>query len=442
MRFQSAGARRWLAVAYLLVVVVATWQRGVVSREHTTFAIFRQSFVHLVAHQDLYAIYGDEQGPASQDLFKYSPSAAVLFAPLSVLPYAVSLFAWNLLNAALLFWAVTRLLPRRQANLALLLLLPEVFTTIQASSSNGLIAALMLLALMWIVQGKDARAAFAIAVGAMIKIFPLALASVIVTRACRRRFALTLLLAICVLLALPLLVVPAGELARQYKSWHAVQMHDAGDIQFGMSLIRAIREHWETELPSWAFQVAGTLLVLAPLIRRDRWSDERFRLQFGCSLLVFTVLFNHQAERQSLVIAAVGSAVWLVTRPVSWPLAACYALALTGATVVPYAVLWLAIQADLMGDAPRRLTGALRASWARFNGRSRVIACRSCRVLVPQGSLMCPDCRAFALVRLPVPLTRLVVRLALLAAFAHALTPEHHLFNLDSPGPVAVGSLD
>ncbi|MBC7670913.1 MAG: hypothetical protein H7247_00705, partial [Polaromonas sp.] len=53
MRFQSAGARRWLAVAYLLVVVVATWQRGVVSREHTTFAIFRQSFVHLVAHQDL-----------------------------------------------------------------------------------------------------------------------------------------------------------------------------------------------------------------------------------------------------------------------------------------------------------------------------------------------------------------------------------------------------
>ena len=117
-------------------------------------------------------------------------------------------------------------------------------------------------------------------------------------------------------------------------------------------------------------------------------------------------------------------------------------MALTGATVVPYAVLWLVIQGDLMGDAPQRLTDALRASWARFNSRSRVIACRSCRVLVPQGSLMCPDCRAFALVRLPVPLTRLVLRLALLAAFAHALTPEHYLFNLDSPGPVAAGSLD
>ena len=429
MRYQSTHARRWLAVAYLLVVVVATWQRGVVSREHTTFAIFRQSFVHLVGHQDLYAIYGDEQGPASQDLFKYSPSAAVLFAPLSVLPYAVSLFAWNLLNAALLFWAVAKLLPRRQADLALLLLLPEVFTTIQASSSNGLVAALMLLALLWIVQGKDARAAFAIAVGATIKIFPLAVASMIVTRAGRWRFALALLLASVVLLALPLLVVPAGELARQYRSWHAVQLHDAGDIQFGMSLIRAFREYWETELPSWAFQLAGTLLVLAPLIRRDRWNEEQFRLQFGCSLLVFTVLFNHQAERQSLVIAAAGSAVWLVNRRFSWPLAASYALALTGASVVPYAVLWVAMQLDLVGNAPARAMVAVRASWRRFWKGTGVISCRSCRVIVPHGSLMCPDCRRFALVRLPFPLRHFVVRLALLAALADAVTPEHYLFG-------------
>ena len=428
MHLQSAHARRWLAGAYLLVVIVATWQRGVVSREHTTFAIFRQSFVHLVARQDLYAIYGVEQGPASQDLFKYSPSAAVLFAPLSVLPYAASLFAWNLLNAALLFWAVTRLLPRRQANLALLLLLPEVFTTIQASSSNGLIAALMLMALMWIVQGKDGRAAFAIAVGATIKIFPLAVASVIVTRASRWRFVLALLAAVCGLLALPLLVVPLGELARQYRSWHAVELHDAGDIQFGMSLIRAFREYWETELPSWAFQVGGTLLVLAPLIRRDRWHDERFRLQFGSSLLVFTVLFNHQAERQSLVIAAVGSAVWLVNRPFSWPLAASYALALTGASVVPYAVLWVGMQIDLVGDAPARWATAARASWARSSFIPRVIACQSCRVLVPHSALICPDCSRFTLARSPMSLTRLVVRLALLAALADAVTPQNYLF--------------
>ena len=427
MRFQSVYARRWLAAAYLLVVVFTTWQRGVVSREHTTFAIFRQSFVHLVAHQDLYAIYGDEQGPASQDLFKYSPSAAVLFAPLSVLPYAMSLFAWNLLNAALLFWAVCRLLPRQQADLALLLLLPEVFTTIQASSSNGLIAALMLLALMWIVRGKDGRAAFAIAVGATIKIFPLAVASVIVTRASRWRFALALMLSGCVLLGLPLLVVPAGELARQYHSWHVVQLHDAGDIQFGMSLIRAFREYWATELPSWAFQLGGTLLVLAPLIRRDRWTDERFRLQFGSSVLVFTVLFNHQAERQSLVIAAVGSAIWLVNRPFSWPLAASYALALTGASVVPYAVLWTAMQLDLVGDAPLRALHAARASWR--SARTRTITCQSCRVIVPHGYLMCPDCRRFALVRLPFPPADLAIRLTLLAALTDAVSPENYLFD-------------
>ena len=373
--FSHPRGRRWLAGAYLLVVLFATWQRGILSHEHTTFAIFRQSYVHLVQHTDLYAIYPAEHGAASQDIFKYSPTAAMLFAPLSASPYAVALFWWNLLNAGLLFWAVVRILPSRQANVALAMLLPEVFTTIQASSSNAFIAALMLFAMRWIAAGRHARAAAAIALGASIKIFPLAALGMAIVRRDRGRIAAFLALSAVVLFALPLTVVSLRDLIEQYRSWRMVQIADAGDIQFGMSLMRALREFWEIALPNWAFQIAGTLLVLVPLLRRDQWNNETFQLRFCGSLLMFVVLFNHQAERQSLVIAATGCAVWLVTRPFSLPLAVCYGLALTGASVLPYALLWAVLQGDLLGDAPamalalaRRRIAALREASGFITG--------------------------------------------------------------------------
>src|SRR5437870_13150815 len=104
-----------LLATYAAGVVIATVQRGILSREHTTFTIFRQSFAHLIRHQNLYAYYPAEQGAAAADLFKYSPPAAMLFAPLAMLPYAVALLLWNTLNVALLVFAITRILPPRRA---------------------------------------------------------------------------------------------------------------------------------------------------------------------------------------------------------------------------------------------------------------------------------------------------------------------------------------
>src|ERR1700737_653540 len=98
MSKSCARQRLWLLALYAVGVVVATLQRGVWSREHTTFSIFRQSFTHLVNNQNLYAAYPVEQGAAAADLFKYSPSAAVLFAPLTVLPFTAALLLWNLAN--------------------------------------------------------------------------------------------------------------------------------------------------------------------------------------------------------------------------------------------------------------------------------------------------------------------------------------------------------
>lgn len=345
--------RLWLLALYAGGVVVATLQRGVWNREHTTFSIFRQSFAHLARHQNLYAAYPAEQGAGAVDLFKYSPSAAVLFAPLTLMPFPVALLLWTALNAGLLVYAITRLLPERRANLALLLLAPEVFVAIQSSSSNALVTALILLAAVAYENGRLVHAGSAVVVGAAIKIFPLAGFIFAALQARRRRAVLVAVVALAAVLALPLLVISPRELVQQYRWWWAVEAYDARDLPFGMSIMRQLREWWHIEWPNWTMQGAGVALFLLPLaVRRDRWKCPAFRTEYLCSLLLFVVLFNHQAERQSFVIAATGSVIWFVTSPRTIERIVLLGLALIGVPTVPYLVLWLVIQAELMRPAP------------------------------------------------------------------------------------------
>jgi hypothetical protein len=353
MSKKCSRQRLWLLALYAGGVVVATLQRGVWSREHTTFSIFRQSFVHLARHQNLYAAYPSEQGAAAVDLFKYSPSAAVLFAPLTLMPYPVALLLWNLLNAGLLLYAVTRLLPAARANLALLLLAPEVFVAIQSSSSNALVTALILLAAAAYEAGRLLHGGYAVVVAASLKVFPLAGFIFAALQARRGRAALAACAAIAATLALPLLVVSPGELLQQYHWWGAVETSDAHDLVFGMSLMRQLRDWWHIGWPNWTIQAAGTALFLLPIaVRRDRWTCPGFRTEYLCSLLMYVVLFNHQAERQSFILAATGGVIWFVTSPRTIERGVLLALALIGVPTVPYLVLWLVIQTELMRPAP------------------------------------------------------------------------------------------
>src|SRR4029077_20890780 len=68
-------------------------------------AIFSNSFFHLIHHQDLYARFDAEQW----DLYRYSPTFALLFAPFALLPYGLGAVLWNLLNALALLWAIRSL---------------------------------------------------------------------------------------------------------------------------------------------------------------------------------------------------------------------------------------------------------------------------------------------------------------------------------------------
>jgi hypothetical protein len=136
--------------------------------------------------------------------------------------------------------------------------------------------------------------------------------------------------------------------------------------------------------PNWPVQLAGGALLLLPLaLRRDRWDDPAFRRGLLSSLLVYVVIFNHQAEQPTFVIALTGVAVWFATSARTALRRAVTAAAFVATApafaagvaprwfgssavdptllvVLPCVLAWLTVQAELLRPRPREEPAASR----------------------------------------------------------------------------------
>jgi len=303
----TGRARRWLLGLYATSAVLVAIQKGVLTQSNN-FAVFRWAAINLLAGTDLYAAHPGQH----VDFYKYSPTFALLFLPFAQLPFALALLAWNLLNALLLYYALVRLLPGRPGVIALALVYLELLLSLQYTQSNALVAASMILAFLAFERGRQLGAALWIALGTFIKLFPLAGVALALFHPRRWRFAVLLAGLAVALAALPLVVVSPDALAAQYRSWRTIEAADT--LNRGYSLMQYLYMWFGADWPNWPVQLAGTVLLLLPLARgRRRWGEYRFRLLFFCSILVYVVLFNHQSETATFVIAFTGIAIWYVS---------------------------------------------------------------------------------------------------------------------------------
>ena len=364
---------RWLLGLYLASAVIVAIQRLQPTPEYNFF-IFRAAFHHLIAGQNLYAAYPAEYA----DYFKYSPTFALLFAPFSVLPPLPAYMLWAVSCAGAVFAGVTRLLPPRRAALALVICWLAVVGDLQRAQTNALSAGLMILG--WVAMERERQwpAAVAIVTGGFIKLFPVAALAGAVFHGRKRRFAIIVAVAIVVGAFVPLLATSWNSLIAQYHWWGVKLRQDSVPMaRYGTSgaglyagLMGQFRVWWGVQWPFWPTQLAGTAMLLAPLLRgRAAWTA-RFRTNFLASILVFCVLFNHQAESPSYSIAMIGAAIWFAASDRGWwrmaLIVACLAIVNVASTdLMPHAVydyyvryllktvplipLWIMMQAELWG---------------------------------------------------------------------------------------------
>lgn len=377
-------AHRLLFGLYIVLAVVATVQRGVLTERHATFPIFRQSFVHLSAGKDLYATYPSEQGTEDRDRFKYSPTAALFFAPFAYLPLVAGLALWTLLNVVALYAAIRALFSERDLPGALLIIFPSLIAAVQSTSSNALIAALMIATYVALERHKTLGAASALAAGTLMKLYPAATVGFVFAHPRPLR-----MIAVCAGVAAgfvlaPLLVVSPETLVAQYRSWITLLIADGRDLTFARSIMVVVRGLVGGKVPNLVFQIVATLILVAPILKRPAaMADARFRRMLLASILVFVVIFNHQAENASYVIAAVGLAIWFLASPRTPMRVGLLLLCMVGLEAVPFTLVWLWIQADLLDLRLLARVRARVAAWGSvlFGMRIRGITARQVVVM-------------------------------------------------------------
>jgi hypothetical protein len=288
----------------------------VINGKMNNWKIFRYAYYHLTSHQDMYAAYPDQYF----DLYLYSPPFGVLFAPFSLLPFYIGYFVWNNFSVLIIPLLIFRLkgITDHKKYLICYIALIEILTCMQGTQTNVMIAALMLLAFISFEEDNYWIAAFAIAAGTYIKIYPIITASLFLLYPHKLKFLLRLALAFILLGALPLLFVSLKELLWQYKNWFRVLATDQKDNYGKISLTGLFQVYFNiSDLGKVVVQAGGVILFCTMYIRRKLFSAYYYRLFFLAALLIWVVIFNHASEVYGYAIAILGVGFWYVHQPPS-----------------------------------------------------------------------------------------------------------------------------
>ena len=289
---------------YLLEVNVIN---GIEYPRYNNFLIFKHSFNNLIAGKDLYIHHPE----LFRDLFKYSPTFALLMAPFAILPDLIGLLCWNLLNSLTLYFAISRL-PLEGQNSRVYFhwfILIELTTSIQNFQSNALIAGLLIFAFCYLERRNVLLGSLCIILTVYIKLFGAVALILWLFYPEKGKFAAYSILWTMVLFLLPLIVVTPEQFMYLYQSWMNLLVNDYSSF-FSLSIMGWLESWFQIKWPRIAVIATGGIVLVMPLIRRGAYGDRQFRLLFLASLMLWMIVFNHKAESPTFIIAMCGIGVW------------------------------------------------------------------------------------------------------------------------------------
>ncbi|MCJ8278179.1 MAG: DUF2029 domain-containing protein [Bdellovibrionales bacterium] len=267
--------------------------------------IFKASFFHLLDGQSLYIHYPQEH----HDLYKYSPTFALLMAPLSILPANIGATMWNLLGALLFAFALVKLPVKSSVKKGIFWVsLPEFIGSTQGFQSN--IHMIALLALFWsyLEEEKAFPTALCILLSFFIKIFGiialiLFLFSKYSTGNFRFlfKFILSFALTTLALIFLPSLFIGLDGLEFQYLEWVKMLKTDITQ-SYGFSAMGVFHAITGWHFNHLIFQLAGAA-VMSLCFLWSRNGDQATRQLGFISVGYFLILFNHRSESSTFIIA-------------------------------------------------------------------------------------------------------------------------------------------
>ena len=277
---------------------------------YNNYIIFKESFVHLVNGENLYATYPSQHW----DIFKYTPTLALFFGIFKIFPDVIGLALWNSINAGILLWSLIRLKQHLKFSLWLpiIFVIPDLITSIQNFQSNALIAALIIHAWIFLERKNVGPAVFCIAAAMFIKPFAIVAFAMFLLYPYKLKSAVWTVVATLMLFVLPIPITGFSALIAHYSDWMTMLQNDH-DIAVGISVTGILQSITGAAISKTFVLFVGAAIFMLPFIWFRNFVDVHFRAMILASVLIWIVIFNHKAESPTFIIAVSGVAIWFLT---------------------------------------------------------------------------------------------------------------------------------
>lgn len=286
--------------------------------KYNNYKIFANSFDHIFTGQPLYVEYPSQY----YNIYIYGPLFPFIVYPFSLLPYSLGMILWILANTTFLFYAIQKLpLTSEQKIFIGWYALCELATAQGVQQFNISIAAIIILTFVSIEKDRNFLAAFLIASGTLIKIYPIIGLIFLFYSKHKKNLILSCIFWFCLLFIFPILYCPGiNYLLSQYSAWlqtlHIKYTLNMFAISQNISLLGMIRKiSGCATYNDLLIIIPGIVLLIAPYVRINQYKFLNFRLMSLANLLLFTVLFSSGTESSGYILAMIGVALWYICSP-------------------------------------------------------------------------------------------------------------------------------
>jgi hypothetical protein len=285
------------------------------SPQINNFIIFKTSFYHLLAHQNLYLEYPKEY----MDLYLYGPAFAILIAPFSLLPTFISYSIWNIFNALILLYAIYQL-PISDKNRAIVswIALNCLITSMLNSQFHAICVALIVLSYTHIHKKQYFWATLFLVLGISIKLYGIVGLAFFFFVEEKPKYILYSILWTIVLFVLPMAFVGIDYIGQCYVDWYHVLVHknslnlvsvNRNDVCV-MGMFR--RLFHDSTLSNLYFIIPGLLIFATSYLKISKFKNIDFQLRLLASVLLFIILASTGSESPTIIVGFVGVGIWYV----------------------------------------------------------------------------------------------------------------------------------
>lgn len=301
--------KRTIIGVYILLAIIASLKQYL-HGSFNNYLIFKYVFWHTWEQKPLY-----ELDTAYLDSNHYGPFFALIIAPFAILPDWLGTVLWNLANTVVLLIGIFKLpLPKNYQKLIAWICAHECLTSLLSFQFNVGITGLILLSFVYMEKQQSIKAAVAIVVGFLVKLYGIVALAFFLFNKKKLNFMVWVPIVLILLFCLPMVISSPSFIVKSYQDWFhsltAKSMDNEVNMMADISFLGFVRKTTGIHIHVlYGCAFAGLLLLIA-LFRTKMYPFKSYRILILSYVLLCLVLFNTNVESPTYIIGFVGLAIW------------------------------------------------------------------------------------------------------------------------------------